>query len=330
MAPITSETINWGILGPGSIANRFAKGLQSVPDAKLYAVGSRSQEKADEFADKYDAPKRYGSYEQLAADPDVHAVYIATPHPQHKDAALLCLNHGKAVLCEKPFTVNAKEAAEVIDLARAKDLFLMEGMWARFFPGMVRVRELLASGAIGEARMLQAGFGFRADVNPEGRLFNLALAGGGLLDVGVYPISLASMIFGTPTDISGLAQIGETGVDEMAAVSLKYAQGQLVSIITGVRINTPSEATIFGTDGSLKLHAPFWNPVKLTLNAGGKTEEISVPFEGEGFNYEAQEVQSCLRAGKTESAVMPLGETLAIMQTLDTLRSQWGLKYPME
>jgi len=330
MTPITSEIINWGILGPGSIAQRFAKGLQSVPDAKLYAVGSRSLQKADEFADKHDAPKRYSRYEELAADPDVQAIYIATPHPQHKDAALLCLNHGKAVLCEKPFTVNAKEAAEVIELARAKDLFLMEGMWARFFPGMVRVRELLASGAIGEARMLQADFGFRTDVNPEGRLFNPALAGGGLLDVGVYPISLASMIFGTPTGVSGQAQIGETGVDEMAAVTLKYAQGQLASIVTGVRINTPSEATIFGTEGSLKLHSPFWNPVKLTLSAGGKTEELSVPFEGEGFNYEAQEVQSCLRAGKTESAIMPLDETLAIMQTLDTLRSQWGLKYPME
>ncbi len=330
MTPITSEIINWGILGPGSIAQRFAKGLQSVPDAKLYAVGSRSLQKADEFADKHDAPKRYSRYEELAADPDVQAVYIATPHPQHKDAALLCLNHGKAVLCEKPFTVNAKEAAEVIELARAKDLFLMEGMWARFFPGMVRVRELLASGAIGEARMLQADFGFRTDVNPEGRLFSPALAGGGLLDVGVYPISLASMIFGTPTGVSGQAQIGETGVDEMAAVTLKYAQGQLASIVTGVRINTPSEATIFGTEGSLKLHSPFWNPVKLTLSAGGKTEELSVPFEGEGFNYEAQEVQSCLRAGKTESAIMPLDETLAIMQTLDTLRSQWGLKYPME
>ena len=330
MTPITSETINWGILGPGSIANRFAKGLTSVPDAKLYAVGSRTQAKADEFADKYGAPKRYGSYEALAADPDVQAIYIATPHPQHIEAMRLCLNHGKAVLCEKPFTVNAKEAAEVIDLARAKDLFLMEGMWARFFPGMVRVRELLAAGAVGEARMLQADFGFRAGVNPEGRLFNPALAGGGLLDVGVYPISLASMIFGTPTDMSGLAQMGETGVDEMAAVSLKYAGGQLASVVTGIRISTPSEATIFGTEGSLKLHAPFWNPVKLTLNAGGKAEEIDVPFEGEGFNYEAQEVQNCLRAGKTESAVMPLDETLSIMQTLDTLRAQWGLKYPME
>ena len=198
MTPITSETIHWGILGPGSISHQFATGLQSVPAAKLLAVGSRFQEKADAFADKFGAPKRHGSYEALAADPDVHVIYIATPHPQHKDAALLCLEHGKAVLCEKPFTVNAKEAEEVIASARAKDLFVMEAMWSRFFPAMAHVRKLIADGAIGEARMLQADFGFRAGVNPESRLFNLAYAGGGLLDVGVYPISLASMLFGAP------------------------------------------------------------------------------------------------------------------------------------
>jgi len=330
LTPITSETIHWGIIGAGSIAHRFADGLATVPGAALHAVGSRTQEKADEFADKHGAPKRYASYEALAEDPDVQVVYIATPHPQHKDAALLCLNHGKSVLLEKPFTVNAKEAAEVIDLARSKDLFVMEAMWARFFPGMVKVRELIAAGTIGEVRMLQADFGFRTGVDPAGRLFDLALAGGGLLDVGVYPISLASMIFGTPTDVSGLAQIGETGVDEMAAVTLKYGGGQLASVVTGVRINTPSEATLFGTDGSIKLHSPFWNVSKLTVNAGGKSEELAVPYENGGFNYEVQEVMDCLRAGKNESAVMPLDETLSIMQTMDTLRAQWGLKYPME
>ena len=330
MTPITSETINWGIIGPGNIANRFADGLATVPSAKLHAVGSRTQKKADEFADKHGAPKRYASYEALAQDPDVQAVYIATPHPQHKAAALLCLKHGKAVLLEKPFTVNAKEAAEVIDFARAQNVFIMEAMWARFFPAMVKVRELIASGTIGEIRMVQADFGFRTGVDPEGRLFNLALAGGGLLDVGVYPISLASMLLGTPTDISGLAQIGETGIDEMAAITLKYAGGQLASIVTGVRVNTPQEATIFGTDGSIKLHAPFWNLSHLTLSANGKTEELSIPYENGGFNYEAQEVMDCLRAGKTESAIMPLDETLSIMRTMDTLRAQWGLKYPME
>ena len=330
MTPITSEIINWGILAPGSIAHQFAEGLKSVPDAKLHAVGSRTQEKADAFADKFGAPKRYASYEALAADPDVHVIYVATPHPGHKDAILLCLEHGKAVLCEKPFTVNGGEAEEVIASARAKNLFVMEAMWSRFFPAMAHVRKLIADGAIGEVRMLQADFGFRAGVDPNSRLFNPALAGGGLLDVGVYPVSLASMLFGTPTQITGVAQMGETGVDEQAAMALLYAGGQIASLTTGIRINTPHEAAILGTDGSIKLHAPWWKLAKITLNAGGKTEDLDLPYEGAGMNFEAKEVGDCLRAGKTESDLLPLSETLSIMQTLDTLRGQWGLKYPME
>ncbi len=330
MTPITSDTIQWGILGPGSISHQFATGLQSTRGAKLLAVGSRSQEKADAFADKFGAPHRHASYEALAADPDVHVIYIATPHPQHRDAALLCLEHGKAVLCEKPFTVNAREAEEVIASARAKDLFVMEAMWSRFFPAMAHVRKLVAEGAIGEARMLQADFGFRAGVDPNSRLFNLAYAGGGLLDVGVYPISLASMLFGTPTDITGVAQIGETGVDEQAAISLKYSGGQIAALTTGVRINTPQAAHVLGTDGSITIHAPWWKASKLTLNAGGKSEELDLPFEGQGMNYEAEEVGNCLRAGRNESDILPLSESLAIMQTTDALRAQWGLRYPME
>lgn len=330
MTPITSDTIQWGILGPGSISHQFATGLQSAAGAKLLAVGSRSQAKADAFADKFGAPKRHASYEALAADPDIHVIYIATPHPQHKDAALLCLEHGKAVLCEKPFTVNAKEAEEVIASARAKDLFVMEAMWSRFFPAMAHVRKLIADGAIGEVRMLQADFGFRAGVDPSSRLFNPAMAGGGLLDVGVYPISLASMLFGAPSDITGVAQLGETGVDEQAAISLKYAGGQVAALTTGVRINTPQEAYILGTDGSIKVHAPWWKASKITVNAGGKSEELDLPFEGQGMNYEAEEVGNCLRAGKNESDILPLDETLSIMRTTDTLRAQWGLKYPME
>ena len=330
MSPITSETIHWGILGPGTIARQFATGLQAVPRAKLLAVGSRTQEKADAFADQFHAPKRHASYEALAADPDVHVIYIATPHPGHKAAALLCIEHGKAVICEKPFTVNANEAEEVIAAARAKGVFVMEAMWSRFFPAMAHVRKLLTDGVIGEIRMLQADFGFRTGVNPESRLFNPALAGGGLLDVGVYPISLASMIFGTPSQVTGLAHLGETGVDEQAAIVLGYPGGALASITTGIRINTPHEAFILGTDGHIKLHGPWWKPATLTVNSGGKSEDVTLPFESVGMNYEAEEVNRCLRAGKTESETMPLAETLAIMKTLDTLRSQWGLKYPME
>ena len=330
MSPITSETIHWGILGPGTIAKQFATGLQAVSGAKLLSVGSRSQEKADAFADQYGAPKRHASYEALASDPDVDVIYIATPHPGHKAAALLCIEHGKAVICEKPFTINAKEAEEVITAARAKGVFVMEAMWSRFFPAMAHVRKLIADGAIGDVRLLQADFGFRTDVNPASRLFNLALGGGGLLDVGVYPISLASMLFGTASQVTGLANLGETGVDEQAAIVLGYPGGQIASLTTGIRINTPHEAFILGSEGHIKLHSPWWKPATMTVNSGGKSEEVTVPYESVGMNYEAEEVNRCLRAGKTESAIIPLDETLAIMMTMDTLRSQWGLKYPME
>ena len=330
MTTLSTPPFRWGILGLGSIANQFATGLQALPDAELVAVGSRSQGKADLFGDKYGAKNRHAGYEALANDPDVDAVYVATPHPMHAEDALLCLNAGKAVLVEKPFTVNAAQAEQVVATAREKKLFLMEAMWSRFFPLMYRVRDLITSGAIGEVRMLQADFGFRAGINPEGRLFSPALAGGGLLDVGVYTVSLASMVFGTPTQITGLAHIGETGIDEQAALVLAYGAGQLAVLSTGVRINTPHEAVILGTDGQIKIHSPWWKASAMTVSANGKTEEVVLPFAGNGFNYEAQEVARCLQAGKTESDILPLDETLQVMRTLDTLRAQWGLKYPME
>jgi predicted dehydrogenase len=325
-----STPLRWGILGLGSIANQFAIGLKALPDARLVAVGSRSQDKADQFGAKYDAPHRHASYEALANDPEVDVVYVATPHPMHGEDALLCLNAGKAVLCEKPFTVNVAEAERVVGLAREKNLFLMEAMWTRFFPLMYRVRELVASGAIGEARMIQADFGFRAGFDPNSRAFSPALGGGGLLDVGVYTISLASMLFGTPNQVTGLAHLGETGVDEQAGLVLAYDSGRLAVLSTGVRINTPQSAVILGTDGRITIHSPWWKPSAMTVSAGGKTEDVTLPFESNGYQFEALEVARCLVAGKTESEIMPLDESLQIMRTMDALRAQWGLKYPME
>ncbi len=330
MSQTISGPIRWGILGTGNIAHQFATGLQSVPDAELAAVGSRSQASADKFGDEFKAATRHASYEDLAANPNVDVVYVSTPHPFHRENALLCLQHGKAVLVEKPFAINAHEAEEVVTIARQKGLFVMEAMWSRFFPLMVKVRELLAANAIGEPRLLQADFGFRAGVNPESRLFNPALGGGALLDVGVYPISLAFMIFGTPSSITGLAHLGETGVDEDAGILFQYAKGELAVLSTAIRTNTPQDATLIGTDGQIKIHSPWWKPSAMTVTANGKSEEISLPFDGNGMNYEAQEVGNCLRAGKTESATMPLDETLSIMRSMDALRAQWGLKYPME
>ncbi|OQA43520.1 MAG: 1,5-anhydro-D-fructose reductase [Chloroflexi bacterium ADurb.Bin325] len=326
-----STPIRWGILSTGRIANLFARGLAELPDAQLVAVGSRTQAAADEFADKYNIPHRHASYEALANDPDVDIIYVATPHSLHCAGTLLCLNAGKAVICEKPFAINAAETREMIATARAKRLFLMEAMWSRFLPSIVRVRELIAEGAIGEVRMVEADFGFRAEINPAGRLFNPELGGGGLLDVGIYVNSLASMILGKPERIVSAAHLGETGVDEQAAMVYGYAGGALALLSCAVRTNTLQEATIYGAHGSIRIHSPWWRSEGLTLQrAGHEPETLALPMQGNGYNYEAAEAMACLRAGKLESAVMPLDETLAIMETLDTLREQWGLRYPME
>jgi len=325
------DTIRWGILGPGSIAHQFASGVKELPDAKVVAVGSRDGAKAIAFADTFSIPNRHASYQALVEDPEVDAIYVATPHPFHKEHCLLALNAGKPVLSEKPFTINHAELTEIVDTARKNDLFLMEGMWSRFFPLMGRVRELLAEGAIGEVRLLEADFGFRAGVDPNGRLFAPALGGGALLDVGVYTVSLASMFLGSPDRITGLATLGETGVDEQAAMVLGYPNGALAMLSTAIRTNTPHKATLNGTDGRITLQSPWWKLDRALVSRNGKPdEEIHLPYEGNGFNYEAAEVGRCLRAGKKESAIMPLEESLSIMATLDTLRGQWGLKYPME
>jgi predicted dehydrogenase len=326
-----ADKIRWGIIGTGAIARKFAEALAFVPDAELCAVGSRTQASADEFAARFGVPHAHPSYEALANDPDVDVVYIATPHPLHKENSILCLHAGKAVLCEKPFTINAREAEEVIRLAREKRLFLMEAMWSRFLPAMVEVRRLLSAGAIGEVRMLTAHCGFRAPFNPQSRLFNPQLGGGALLDVGVYPVSLASMIFGAPTRITSMAHLGETGVDEHSAFILGYGAGELAVLGTALRLNLPAEAVLLGTEGTITIHGPWWRATALTLSVPGKEDRvIPAPLTGNGYNYEAAEVVRCLRAGRLESETMPLDETLSIMQTLDRIRAPWGLQYPAE
>jgi dihydrodiol dehydrogenase / D-xylose 1-dehydrogenase (NADP) len=326
-----ANTIRWGILSTGTIAKKFAEGLSVLPDAELVAVGSRSQATANAFGDEYDVDHRHASYKALAQDPGVDVVYVATPHPFHKDNAILCLEAGKAVLCEKPFSINADEAEQVIALARENDLFLMEAMWTRYIPIIVRLRELLAEGAIGEMRMLTADLGFRAKFDPKGRLFNPDLGGGALLDVGIYPISLASMIFGSPSRIVSLAHMGQTGVDEQEGIVFGYSQGQLAILHAALQASTAVEATLMGTKGRIRVHSPWYYGTALTLSAEGREDEtISLPYEGNGYNFEAVEVMRCLRAGRLESDVMPLDETLAIMQTMDKIRAQWDLRYPME
>ena len=326
-----TDKIRWGILSTGWIAKKFAEGLSVLPDAEIVAVGSRAQETADAFGDEYGVPHRHASYEALVGDQDVDVIYIGTPHPFHKDNAILSLEAGKAVLLEKPFTINAGEAEEVIALAREKGLFLMEAMWSRYIPIIVKLRELLAEGAIGEVRMLTADLGFRSEFDPKSRLFNLELGGGALLDVGIYPISFASMVLGTPSRIASMAHLGQTGVDEQAGIVFGYDGGQLAILHTALQTSTAIEATVMGTKGKIRVHSAWFYGTTLTLSIEGRDDEaISLPYEGNGYNFEAAEVMRCLHEGKLESDVMPLDETLAIMQTLDTIRAQWGFKYPME
>lgn len=327
-----ADKIRWGILGCGGIAGKFAQALAAVKDAELLAVGSRSGDTAQRFGSDHNVPRRYGSYEALAHDTDVDMIYVATPHNFHADNTMLCLNAGKGVLCEKPLAVNAQQGHAMIDCARSRRRFLMEAMWTRFLPLMDRVRQLLADGAIGQPRMMAADFGFDCgDHNPKQRILDPHLAGGALLDVGVYPISFSSMVFGKPTQVCSAAALGKTGVDEQNAVILTFDQGQLAVLYSAVKTQTPHEAAIMGTDGMIRLHAAWWCGTTLTLVRPGRSEQtFKLPTHENGFVYEIQAVQQDFQNGRIENALMPLDESLTLLETMDSLRRQWGLKYPFE
>ncbi len=327
-----SGRIRWGILGTGNIARQFAQGLAVLPDAELAAVGSRQMDTANTFADEFGVARRYATYAELAQDPEVDIVYVSSPHQAHKDDTILCLKSGKGVLCEKPFAINRGEAEEMVSVARKEKRFLMEAMWTRFLPAVAQVRTWIAEGKIGEPRMVQADFGFRAGLDPQSRLFDPLFGGGGLLDVGVYAVSFASMVLGWhPAEVQGLAHIGETRVDEQSAMVLSYPGGALALLASAVRTTTPQEARVIGTEGMIHLPSPFWRGTKALLTVSGQEpQEFEFPYEGNGYNCEAAAAGACLRSGQLEHPDMCLDETLAIMETMDRLRAQWGLKYPME
>lgn len=325
------EKIKWGILGLGKIAHSFAQGLSYVEDAQLVAVGSRSQQKAQQFAAKYGAKYAHGSYEALVNNEEVQVIYIATPHGRHYEDMLLCLEHNKAVLCEKSFTLNARQAKEIFDVAMSGKIFVMEAMWTRFLPVMAEIRRLLMENAIGYVRMLTADLGFNFPFDPDDRLFNPELGGGALLDVGVYPVSLSQWLLGIPSLISSEVILGKTGVDEQAVISLRYDDGTLASLFTSIRSMTPSQAVIMGTEGMIKIHAPLYRPTGFTLiRKDGKERFTEAQLKGNGYNYEIEEVNRCLRAGRTESLIMPWADTIAVMEIMDKLRAQWGVRYPQE
>jgi predicted dehydrogenase len=323
--------VNWGILGTGTIAGKFAAGLGTSAGSRLLAVGSRAESSAEEFGECFGVPRRYDGYERLVADPDVDVVYIGSPHVFHYEHSMLALQAGKAVLCEKPFTINTAEAGELIREARQRGLFLMEAMWTRFFPLMLELRDMIADGAIGELDTLIADFGIRRSLETSERLFRLELGGGALLDLGVYLVSLASMFFGEPERVTSLAELGESGVDERTSIILGFPGGAQASLYCSIRTETPKGAFIIGDTGRIHIHPYFHRPDRMSLTEPDGTETlIERPIEGNGMNYEADEVARCLRAGLTESPVMPLDESLAIMRTLDEIRKPWGLRYPAD
>ncbi|MGO9115859.1 MAG: Gfo/Idh/MocA family protein [Thermoguttaceae bacterium] len=354
------RSVRWGILGTGNIAGQFAEGLRSVPDAQLLAVGSRTKAKAEAFADAFAVPRAYESYEALVDNKDIDVVYIATPNHKHQENCLLALEAGKAVLCEKPFAVDAAEAREIIAFARRKHLFCMEAMWMRFLPAMARLRDLLDNRAIGEIRLVRADFGIPKPFAKDNRFFSREMGGGAMLNFGVYLVSFAFFLLGKPCSIAGQASFGATGVDEQSVAILSYPRGALAVLTASVRNYLPCEAMIIGTRGEIRIHPPLYRPERISvtqfpespppsparrhwlmhLKRNALVREIGSRFDGllgrlfrcgtkrhvdrfkgNGFNYEATEVTRCLRVGELESRIMPLDETLGIMETIDAIRS---------
>jgi predicted dehydrogenase len=325
-----TETIHWGLAATGRIAARFVEGVQLVDDGIVVAVGSRALDRADGFADRFGIAHRHGSLDELAADPDVDVVYVASPHSRHEADTVRFLEAGKHVLCEKPIALNARQAQRMADTARSNGVFLMEAIWSRFLPAYQRLQELLAAGRIGAPLVVEASFGFTMPVMPEHRLFDLALGGGGLLDLGIYPVQLCSLVFGAPDQVAAVGHLGATGVDERVAAVLHHGAGGLGVVQAAITAPLSCEARISGSDGWVRL-PPFMHcPQQLVVGGPSGDEVVDATFEGEGLRFQVHEVHRCLREGLRESPAMRLAESVEMARTLDEIRRQIGLRYPDE
>lgn len=327
-----AEQIRLGILGPGAIFRRVMTDMHNAKKIRITAVASRSAERAQKAAGLSGAEHVFTSYEEMAACTDVDLVYIATPHPMHKEHAMLCMEHGKHVICEKPMALNEGEAAEMAACAKKNGVFLMEAMWTRFMPAAVRARELIQSGAIGEVKHITANFSYRSVGLPEThRLVAPALAGGGLLDVGVYALEAITEVLGyEPSAVQGLCQKTETGVDARFAVQMMYPGGATAQFVCGIDISTEATMMIYGTKGRIEMPG-FWHPIGFTVYyANGETAEHSFRPENEGHHYEFDHAAECIRKGLGESPVIPLAETEAVARIMTKLRHEQGIFYPQE
>jgi predicted dehydrogenase len=328
-SPTPENPFRWGLLAAGGIAHSFARDLTFLPEATIVAVGARAQESADAFGEEFDVPTRYGSYAELVADPDIEAVYISTLHPGHHDAALLAIAAGKPVLCEKPFMMDAAESSEVIAAARARGTFLMEAMWTRHLPDIVRVREIVASGVLGEIVTVTAEHGQWFPHDPEHRIFAPAKGGGALLDLGIYPVSFASMVLGAPSRVTAVSDPAFTGVDANTSIILQYPGGAHAILNTTSYALTGNMAAINGTDARIEIAGTFYRPSTFRVldRKNAMLEEWTQPHEGGGLRHQAAEVGRRVRAGELESPRLPLDETQSIMVTMDEIRAQIGLTY---
>lgn len=313
-----SKPLRWGILGTGRIAHTFANDLRLTDEGVIVAVGSRSQSTADAFGDEFAIANRHDSYESLVTDPQVDVVYVATPHPMHHDNALLALEHGKSVLVEKAFTVTSAQARDLVTAARSKNLFLMEAMWTRFLPHVEAIRALLADGALGEIVTVMADHGQWFERDSTSRLFAPELGGGALLDLGIYPVSFASMVLGTPSRIMAMIDPAFTGVDGQTSMLFGYASGAQAVLTCTSSARSATRASIVGVDARIDIDGDFYAPSSFTLTPrGGEPRRHEFTHEGRGLRHEAEEVARCIAAGQTESLVMPLDETLSIMETME-------------
>lgn len=324
--------IKWGIIGPGKIARKFATDIKVTSNAVLYAVASRSETQAESFAKEFGAPHAYAGYEAMLECPDLDAIYIATPHIFHAEHALMCLDAGIPVLCEKPFAINTKQVKAMIAKAQAKDVFLMEALWTAFLPTMKATKTLLADGDLGEVFSIRADFGFKAPYLPDKRIFNSKLGGGALLDIGIYPVFLALFLFGVPEQIKASAKIGATGVDEEIGIMFSYRDGKMAHLHSTVLTNTNTEAFIYGTKGTIHLHGRWFTPTTMHLDLfdAPSQKKFQFDYKSGGFEYEIEEASQCIANGKKESEILPLAFSLQLIETLDAIRQEIGLIYEMD
>lgn len=316
------KTYRWGILGAGRIADKFCTALNFVNGSQVYAIASRDSENAQTFAVKHNATKFYTSYIDLATDPNIDIIYIATPHAFHYEHTMLCLQYHKHVLCEKPLSLNSQLSSEMIDFATKQNLFLMEGLWTRFMPFTKKILSLIADDVIGSIKHIQADFGFAAPFDVNGRMFNKALGGGSVLDVGIYPIFLAALLLGKPSAIHAVVNKAVTEVDESADMLLQYTNGTTAHLLSSIGFNTPITATILGTKGRIEVHNPFFKATDLSLVLNdGKTEFFSFPHLCNGFEYEIEHVMHCLENGLLQSPKMPHSFTLQLSNIMDEVLS---------